>query len=129
MAEVPMTRFALAPLFALALAACADPVTSRTLTDEGTACIDEAGDIEVTFPGCISSSCDTVVSATCSAELVDSVVVVTGEAVIESQGDMCTDDCGIVQATCAAPELPDGAEITISYAGTEVAIDAECAGF
>lgn len=35
----------------------------------------------------------------------------------------------LVLPACAAPELPDGGEITISYAGTQVAIDAECAGF
>lgn len=117
-------------LFAFAfLAGCPDPVTTATITDEGTACLGDEGAIEVTFPGCLSSSCDTLTSATCTAELVDGVLVVHGEAVIESQGDVCTDDCGIIQATCAAPLIEDPSTVVISYAGVETPMDAECAEF
>lgn len=116
-------------LFLLILAACDPAVTTATITDEGTVCLNDAGQIEVTFPGCLSSSCDTLTSATCTAELVDGLLVVHGEAVIESEGDVCTDDCGIIQATCASPLIEDPETVRFSYAGEETALDAECGGF
>ena len=117
------------PLLALlCLAACdlGPKVTTTTITDEGTVCLNDAGQVEVTFPGCLSSSCDTLTSATCTAELDGELIVVHGEAVIDSEGEECTADCGIIQATC---DLPDGADSAtgFSYAGEETALDAECA--
>ncbi|MES2644487.1 MAG: hypothetical protein V4850_33680 [Myxococcota bacterium] len=119
-------------LFLLALLAgcpASTEPTVTTLTDQGTACLSDAGEIVVTFPGCISSSCDTVTSASCTAELVDGVLVVHAEAVIESLGDECTDDCGIVQARCAAPIIEDPEGVTLSYAGTETPLDEGCVVF
>ena len=49
-----------------------------------------------------------------------------GEAVIDSEGDECTADCGIIQATCALPEIEDPSSVVFSYAGAETALDAEC---
>lgn len=120
-----MSRF----LFLTLLVACEPEVTTTTITDEGTACVNDEGDIQVTFPGCLSSSCDTLTSATCTAELVDGVLEVHGEAVIESQGDVCTDDCGIIQATCAMPLIEDPSTVELSYAGQQTALDAECQDF
>ncbi len=111
------------------LVACEPPIETRTITDEGSACVDDAGDIEVTFAGCLSSSCDTLVSAECTAELVDGVVEVHGEAVIESQGTECTDDCGIITATCALPLVEDPETVELSFGGETTALDAECTGF
>ncbi len=68
-------------------------ITTTTITDEGTVCVNDAGEVEVTFPGCLSSRCDTLVSATCTAVLEGETVVVHAEAVIESQGEECTADC------------------------------------
>lgn len=118
-------------LLALPLVAACDvgpKVTTTTITDEGTVCVNDAGQVEVTFPGCLSSSCDTLTSATCTAEIDGDLVVVHGEATIDSEGDECTADCGIIQATC---DLPDGTDtsMSLSYAGEETALDAECAGF
>ncbi|MDP2310591.1 MAG: hypothetical protein Q8P18_31520 [Pseudomonadota bacterium] len=123
-----MTR---AIIFLAFLAGCPEGsgVTTTTTTDEGTACLNDAGEIQVTFPGCLSSSCDTLTSATCTAELVDGVLVVHGESIVDSEGDVCTDDCGIIQATCAAPLIEDPSSVMLSYAGVETPLDAECAEF
>lgn len=117
----------LSSLVALALVGgCEDPVTTTTLTDEGTACINDDGDVQVTFPGCLSSSCDTLVGATCEAVLVSGVLEVHAEATIESQGTECTADCGEIVATCAAPLIEDPETVTISYAGVETPLAAGC---
>ncbi len=113
----------------LFLVACEPEVTVTTLTDEGTACMNDAGDLEVTFPGCLSSSCDTLTSATCTAELVGDVLEVHAEAVIESVGDVCTEDCGFITATCTLPVIADPSTVTVSYAGVETALDAACPAF
>lgn len=111
------------------LVACEPPIETRTITDEGTVCLNDAGEAEVTFAGCLSSSCDTLVSATCTAELVDGVVEVHAEAVIESQGTECTDDCGIVTASCEMPLVEDPDTVSFEFAGETTALDAECQGF
>lgn len=109
-------------LMLLTLAACADPITTETLTDEGTVCVDGT-DVTVDFGACLSSSCDTLVSASCEATLEGSVVTVHAEAVIESQGTECTADCGLVVTTCALPDLTGVTDPTIVYSAEPVAID------
>jgi hypothetical protein len=109
-------------LLALLLTACADPITTSTIDDEGEACVDGTS-ITVTFPGCLSSSCDTLTEATCEATLDGTTIRVTGRAVIESQGDMCTADCGIISATCDLPEGADPTTMTLAYAGDEAAAE------
>lgn len=105
------------------LVGCAEPeITTRTLTDEGVVCLtgDEA---VVQFPGCLSSSCDTLTSATCTATLDGDDVEIHAEAVIESQGRECTADCGFITASC---ELPAGGA-SLSYAGDTVTLaEATC---
>jgi hypothetical protein len=58
--------------------------------------------------------------------MTDGVLEVHGEAVIDHQGNECTADCGIITASCTAPLVEDPATVTLSYAGSEVALDAEC---
>lgn len=113
-------------LYILAALACAPKSWTTTITDEGTVCLNDAGEVQVTFPGCLSSSCDTVLSAECSAELVDGVLEVHGTAVIESIGGECTADCGYIQATCEAPLIEDPETVVFSYAGVETALDVAC---
>ena len=109
-------------LLALLLTACADPITTSTLDDVGAACVDGTS-ITVTFPGCLSSSCDTLTEASCEATLDGTTIRVTGHAEITSQGNECTADCGTISATC---DLPDGADpdtMTLDYAGEEAAVE------
>lgn len=116
-------------LLSLLLLACDPPVETRTITDEGSVCTNDEGDVEVTFNGCLSSSCDTLVSATCTAELVGDVVEVHAEAVIESQGTVCTDDCGIIVASCELPLIEDPEGVSFEFGGETTALDAECGAF
>lgn len=117
-------------LILLSLLACIpeSKVTTTTLTDEGSVCLNDSGEVQVTFPGCLSSSCDTLTSTVCTVTLVDGVLEVHAEAVIESEGDICTDDCGIIQATCEMPLVEDPETVVFSYAGRTTALDAECEG-
>lgn len=108
--------------------ACAPEITTRTLEDEGSVCLDDEGQVQVTFPDCLSSSCDTLVSAECTATLVDGVLEVHAKAVIESQGTECTADCGLVQASCEMPLVEDPDTVQSSYAGELTPLDAECEG-
>ena len=105
----------------LLLTACADPIVTTIIEDEGTVCLDGEA-VVIQFPGCLSSSCDTLVSATCTADLQGSTLVVTGRAVIDSQGEECTADCGLISATCTTPTLPD--EVVVQYAGRDGALEA-----
>lgn len=69
------------PLLLLLLAACGPKITTTEITDEGTVCVNDAGDVEVTFPGCLSSSCDTLVSATCTATYAGASTALDAECV------------------------------------------------
>lgn len=57
-------------------------------------------EIHVTFTECLSSSCDTVTSASCLATEANGQVIVDSEADIESKGRTCTGDCQLADATC-----------------------------
>lgn len=117
------------PFLALLTIACEDPITVDTLTDVGTVCV-EGDEVTVDFNTCLSSSCDTLTSAECTATLAGDTVTVTAEAVITSQGNECTADCGLVTVSCALPDLAGVTDAKIVYAGetTNVA-DATCEAF
>lgn len=118
-----------APLLLLAgLVACGTGKTETVLTNQGVACVDEAaGTVEVDFQGCLSSSCDTLLSAECTATWANGSLTVEATAVIESQGNVCTDDCGFITTAC---DLPDGVDLdngVLSYAGLQTDLgDAAC---
>lgn len=100
------------------LAACA---TFTDYVDEGTACFDD-GDVVVTFPACATSTCDSVVTASCTATLVDGVLEVHGEARMKHQGAVCTEECLTVTARCEAPLIEDPDTVTMTYAGFDAAL-------
>lgn len=104
----------------LLLWACGSEPVTTTVTD-GSACVDAGIEtITFTFDTCLSSSCDTLDSATCTATLSGETVTVTGEAIVTSEGDECTADCGVVTATCTMPALPDTGEIQVVVGGATV---------
>lgn len=109
----------------VALSGCEGDAARRTLRDSGAACVNGPAmsfgecsvrtiapsvplQIDVDFATCTSSSCDKVLNAACRASRSGSVITIEAEAVIESQGDECTDDCGSVTASCALEALPEG---------------------
>ena len=82
------------------------------------------GDLIIDFQECLSSSCDTLLSSSCSASLDEDVLMVTGAAEIESYVDtVCTDDCGFVGATCELPLIEDPATVTVSYGGVDTPME------
>ena len=103
-------------LFLLACTAGSPPgIETITTTNTGSVCLeapvaDGDGQITVDPNLCLSSSCDTLISATCTATLDGSTITVTSEFVVESQtGDVsCTDDCGLPMATCTVGPLASG---------------------
>lgn len=100
----------------LLLAACDGGPTVTELVDVGEVCIDsQDGSYVVDFQTCLSSSCDTLVSAECSGTLDGDTLTITATAVIESEGNVCTDDCGFVQASCELPTLSDTSNLTVVY--------------
>lgn len=111
------------PLLAL-LCGCPTPVTSVDLEDVGSACISD-GEVLVDFNQCLSSSCDTLVDAQCTAVLDGTTLTVTATATIESEAGDCTADCGFATVSC---DLPAGADAAteIVYGEATTAIDAAC---
>lgn len=116
-------------VFAL-LAACggSSGPTVSTVTEITDACVDGA-EIVVTFQGCLSSSCDTLTASSCTATESGGVVEVTGEATVTSEGEVCTADCGIIEARCAIPAGVDTSTAILSFGGDDggpVLDDAGC---
>lgn len=133
-----------------ALASCDGGAEQRTLRDTGSACIARnatlddgcsARDIpagvplrvDVDFATCTSSSCDTVLNAACRAARSGSVITIEAEAVIEKDGNECTDDCGFVSASCELEALPAGSyQLRYGDASTPLTVPsttaAGCAG-
>ena len=67
--------------------------------------------VEVFFPtGCLSSSCDEVLEASCEATVDGQRIVVTSSGTLERDvgASACTKDCGIMSARCELPDLDAG---------------------
>ncbi len=119
-------------MFYLLLLLACDPasnVRSQTLADQGTVCINRDGLVQVNFPGCLSSSCDTVVKSSCTASYADGVVTVHASVTVEREGEICTDDCGAITATCEMPAVDDPQGDVFLYAGETSSVGALCEGF
>jgi hypothetical protein len=90
----------------------------QQLRDQGSLCLRSTPDgvlsIDVTFPGCLSSSCDTVISKSCSVERTGNEILVHSQAEIEHAGEICTDDCGVATAQCTASSV-DAGEYTLIH--------------
>lgn len=96
------------------LAAACGRYETVSYTDIQGVCVDD-GDLVVTFVGCLSSSCSTVASSTCAAELSGGNIEVSGSAQVkEDRLGPCTDDCGAITARCPVPDgAPDDAIILV----------------
>jgi len=94
-----------------------------TIEDEGSLCWNSGGNLEIDFDQCRSSSCDSLLSSECSAELFDGVLEVSGTASIESQiGGTCTADCGVTTAICELPSIDDPDAVVVSYGGVDTVL-------
>ncbi len=90
----------IAVLAIAAYAGCGDRVERNTVETIDEVCLAGANTVRAKFATCLSSSCDTLVSATCSVSREGEDAVIAGRAEIDRQGDTCTTDCGLVEATC-----------------------------
>lgn len=105
-----------------------DKLRSQTLTDQGTVCLSD-GMVQVNFPGCLSSSCDTVVESSCTATYAEGVVTVHAHVTVEREGQICTEDCGAITATCEMPAVDDPENDLFLYAGEFSSLGALCEQF
>jgi hypothetical protein len=95
------------------LACNGNTTTEETFVDVGRACISGAADephsIEVDFPTCLSSSCDSVVESMCEATLSGTQLTINATATISMiRPGPCTLDCQPVLVTCETDPLPAG---------------------
>jgi len=109
-------------LLAIACAARADEM----LIDEGEACVTVrsggAHQVEVDAGICLSSSCDELVSATCTVTLEDRSLTVASEFTVRRNGKgVCTADCGSAMARCLVPAVADGT-YSLVYGGAFVGL-------
>jgi hypothetical protein len=105
-----------------------DEPTIKTVdhADVGTACVsgsvDQPHEVTVDFGICLSSSCDTLVAASCTVEQSGVDLKVSGKATVTSDAGpdgICTTDCRRAAATCSVPALAAGT-YTLSYAGKQI---------
>ena len=95
------------------LAAC-DAESERTeYENRGATCVtsDADGTLHVTveFASCLSSSCSTLSDNTCSLQLSGNQILLTSQAIIETQLEgPCTDDCRAASAQCTLASVPPG---------------------
>jgi hypothetical protein len=118
-----------------------EQVTSKTTdhADVGTACVsgsaDQPHEVTVDFGLCMSSSCDELVSASCTVERSETELKVSGKASVRRTAGpdtICTTDCRSVATKCSAPALAAG-NYKLSYAGKQSEFvvplgDKACAG-
>lgn len=109
-------------LILLLLAACGPVVASTTHTNEGALCLAEDGTLTLDFGVCLSSSCDSVTSQSCTVINDASGVQIESVLVIASELGDCTADCGIVTMTCGDAPL-DASVTEVTYGGETVPLE------
>lgn len=100
-------------LFIAAIACSEDEKgISVNYLNEGQICLSPREDggthVQGILDTCVSSCAR--IHATCSASARDNLIEVIGEAVVTRVPNIgpCQDECGLVEARCSLPKLPDG---------------------
>lgn len=102
----------------------------RTVFDNaGTVCFTstptESVKARVTFPTCLSSSCDQPANTGCGIKLVDGELRVASHAEVVREGGACTDDCGSLNADCESAPIAAGTyRVTYGEAVSELTLPA-----
>jgi hypothetical protein len=95
-----------------AVTACDGGEENTTFTNAGSVCFTSTStgsvQVNVSFPGCLSSSCDKPKTALCRITLKDGVIKVSSYGEVEHEGGACTDDCGSFTTQCASEPIPPG---------------------
>jgi hypothetical protein len=122
-AHIPEVHHSFWFAFPVLLFGCSSDVFETQYRDQGSVCLRSTGGetlgITVTFPGCLSSSCDKVLAKSCSAERSGTEIRIHSSADVESRGGSCTADCGIAAARCALAGLEAG-QYSVTH-GTDTA--------
>jgi hypothetical protein len=70
--------------------------------------------VQVVFPGCLSSSCDRPKNALCAITEKDGVIRVSSHGEVEHEGGSCTADCGSFTTRCTSEPIAPGT-YTVTY--------------
>jgi hypothetical protein len=92
--------------------ACDGGTEDTVFENAGSVCFTSTptGSVEVivSFPGCLSSSCDTPKNAQCRITEKDGVIKVASHGEVEHSGGACTDDCGSFTTQCTSAPIAPG---------------------
>ena len=95
----------------LVLAAC-EGIEREEYRNTGALCLRSpmSGGVRVEVRhGCLSSSCDRLVSIRCSIERSNDELLVNSLVVVDSDtGGECTDDCGFARTSCGLADVEPG---------------------
>lgn len=113
----------------IALTACGPDDTRLTnLSERGTVCVENDDTLRVNFGGCLSSSCDTLLEASCAARVSGSTTLVTASALVETLiGQECSSDCVPPIARCPIPDDADRSGDLVYAATTRPFAQSRCA--
>ena len=133
--SIPLQRLAfrdlaVAILSCLAVTAGCDGSVNHVFKDDGRLCVlpaasapvnpfleitvpvdygaDQALDVQVVAPGCLSSSCSHDLKAECTASVAANVITIASNASFREAGNVCSTDCRALVANCSTPQLPAG---------------------
>jgi len=117
-------------LIALGLLLSCDGEDRSFFDNAGTVCFTstptESVKARVTFPTCLSSSCDRPENTVCGVKLVDGEIHVGSHAEVVREGGSCTDDCGSLNADCeSAPIAPGTYRVIYGQAIAELTLPAQ----
>lgn len=105
---------------AMLLSACVTepPEQRRDVSNQGTVCLDGA-EIKVDFGTCLSSSCNTLVGASCTASIDADTITVTSVGEVVTAGGSCTNDCRSALTQCDVTGGDASMATKLNYGGQE----------
>jgi len=117
-------------LIALGLLLSCDEGDRTVFDNAGVVCFSstatESVKARVTFPTCLSSSCDHPENTACGIKLVDGEIRVASHAEVVREGGSCTDDCGSLNADCESAPIAAGTyRVTYGAAVSELTLPAQ----
>jgi hypothetical protein len=105
------TRFFFGVLLGV-VTACDGGEDKTTFDNAGSVCFTSTATgsvkVNVSFPGCLSSSCDRTQNAQCRITEKDGVIKVASHGEVVRKDDECTDDCGSFTVQCASEPIAAG---------------------
>jgi hypothetical protein len=114
-----------------ALCGCVGGDDTTTFENAGSVCLRSTATgsvkVVVTFPTCLSSSCDRVTMSACQIVEKDGTIRVGSRAQVQHEGGACTDDCGSLTALCESAPIAGGT-YTVTYGSNTATITLPTSG-